>query len=125
MSITPYATDAERRQHDQDGGFTAALALAYQLIAREIKNLPDGLIATPASQQFYATTGTIEQRHAVVDAWAADHHVTAKWDEATGMYTAKVRIGLSSMRASAVPVCEPASPEVPGVDAPVLTGAAA
>ena len=107
---SPYATSAERRAHDEDGGFTAALALAYQLLAREIKTLPAGLIAAPADQQFYATTGTIAERHAVIDAWAADHHVPAGWDEAVGMYSAKVRIGLSSMRASAVPVCEPVSP---------------
>ena len=113
MSTTPCATNAERRLRDEDGGFTAALALAYQIMAREIKALPTGLIAAPADQQFYATTGTIAERHAVVDAWAADHRVTAGWDEAVGMYSAKVRIGLSSMRASAVPVCEPVSPDAP------------
>jgi len=119
----PYATDAERRQLAADGGHGLATAIAHQVMARECHDLPETLIIAPADQQFYATTGTIEDRQAAVDTWAARHGVTAGWDGAVGMYSAKVTFGRSSMRASAVPVREPVSP-VPA-DAPVLTGVAA
>jgi hypothetical protein len=116
MTATDSYTEAERQQHAADGGTGLATAVAHQLIARECHDLPENLIVAPADQQFYAAAGTIADRQAAVDAWAARHGVTAQWDEAAGMYSAKVRIGTSSMRASAVPVREPVSP-VPA-DAP-------
>lgn len=96
-------TPREQTIARDDHGLTAALAVAHQLMARECHDLPENLIAAAANQYFFATTGTVEQRRAVVDAWAARHHVKAGLDDNLG-YCARVRLGLSSMLAIAAPV---------------------
>ena len=113
MSSTDSYTDRERRHHTADGGFTAALAIAHQVIAAECRDLPEGLLAAGANQYFYAVTGTIEERHAAVDAWAARHHVPAGWNSDLGYYCARVSLGASSMMAVATPVSE-----MTGLDSP-------
>lgn len=96
-------TPGESRQRDADGGFGLSTAIAHKLMADECHDLPENLIVASVNQYFFATLGTVEDRHAAVDAWAARHHVEAGWNTELG-YCARVFIGSSSMMAIAAPV---------------------
>jgi hypothetical protein len=99
-----------RHQHDNDGGLSATLAVDHEKIAAELRNLPEPLMPAVHGQYLFAMTGTAEERHAAVDAWAARHHVTAKWELGVG-YCARAPLGRSEMAALALPVVTGYAPE--------------
>jgi hypothetical protein len=87
-----YMTDWAQAQHDADGGFAATLAAGHAKIAADLRDHAGDLMPVAADQYLFATQGTDDDRRAAVDAWAADHHVTAGWDDRFG-YHAKVMFG--------------------------------
>jgi hypothetical protein len=100
-----------RRQYEADGGLSARLAVAHEHAATEVRNLPENLMPATVAQHFYAMQGTAEERRAAVDAWAARHHVTAKWLPGAG-YCARVDDGPLSMIALALGTDAPAEPDL-------------
>lgn len=112
-------TDWQRRQHDADGGFAAALASGHERAATVLRNLPDTLLAVATEQYVYAATGYYDDRKAAVDAWAAAHHVAARWVDGTG-YCARLACGPLAVVVIAAGV--EAFP-VTGQDAPRLVAA--
>jgi len=94
--MTPWA----QAQHD-DGGYTATLAVTHEKIAADLREHAGDLMPVAADQYLFATKGTDEDRRAAIDAWAAEHHVTAGWDDRYG-YHAKVMFGPMSEVAVAV-----------------------
>jgi hypothetical protein len=111
-------TDWQRRQHDADGGFAAALASGHERAATVLRNLPDNLLAVATTQYVFAATGYYDDRKAAVDAWAAAHHVTAGWLDGTG-YCARLEGPLTVVVIAAGVEAFP----VTGQDAPRLVAA--
>ena len=103
MTAADSYTEYQRRLHNLDGGFSARLAVAMHHAADETRNLPEDLMPAGMTESFYAMTGSAEYRRAQVDAWAARHHVKAKWVPGAG-YLARVEDGALSMMAVALPV---------------------
>ena len=89
------------RERDADGGYTATLAVTHEKIAADLRAHTGDLMPVAADQYLFATKGTDEDRRAAIDAWAAEHHVTAGWDDQFG-YCAKVMFGPMSEVAVAV-----------------------
>lgn len=115
-------TDAERRQHAADGGYAASLACGHEKAAAVLRNLPETLTAVATEQYVFATQGSYEDRRAVVDAWAAAHHVTAGLDPRLG-YAARLVCGPLAVVVIAAPVS--ADVPAPREDSPQLEAVAA
>ena len=90
--LEPTKDSYSNQERDADGGYTATLAVYHEQIARDLRTKTGDLMPVAADQYLFAAKGTDDDRRAAVDAWAADHHVTAGWDDRFG-YHAKVMFG--------------------------------
>lgn len=115
----PY-TDYQRRQHAADGGYAASLACGHEKAAVVLRNLPETLTAVATEQYVFATLGSDEDRRAVVDAWAAAHHVKAGPVPGLG-YAARLVCGPLAVVVIAAPVS--ADVPAPREDSPRLVAA--
>ena len=92
-SNLPGRTAWETEQYRKDHGQRAASALGLRLIADFIKNSTGPYPAPGCRIMAPVMDGTEAERFAVVDAWAAENHVTPEWSDSRSHYAAKLSFG--------------------------------
>ena len=112
MTVTPYVTEWEKRQHAADNGQLAAIAQGYANLSAYLKEHGQqdrallGITHLPPDPTPYllpVLDGTPEERIAAVNAFAEVHGVTAHWDAEKYTWRAVVWFGPIRYVAYAIP----------------------
>jgi hypothetical protein len=111
MDATDFRTRWEAEQYAADHGACAAIATGYQIMgahlgahgAEDAAILGVSRLPEPRPYMIPVTNGADEELRARVDAFAARHGITARWDAESSSYRAALKFGPVALIAYMIP----------------------